>query len=120
MKLKNILLVVNDLERSKRFYRQLFGLCTALDGEETVMLTEGLVLQEKKVWEETLGEKVLARNHAAELYFEEKDLEGFLKKLETYDDPVRLIQPLTILPYGQKMLRLYDPDENLIEVREPL
>ena len=44
MKLKNILFVVDDIEVSKKFYKDLFGLCVTLDMGENVMLTEGLVL----------------------------------------------------------------------------
>lgn len=33
MKLKNVLIVVKDIERSKRFYRELFGLETVLDND---------------------------------------------------------------------------------------
>ena len=54
MKLKNVLIVVDDMERAKAFYRELFGLSVVLDGEERVILTEGLVLQEKRVWEEAV------------------------------------------------------------------
>lgn len=44
---KNILIVVDDIERSKKFYRDLFGLETVLDNDGNVILTEGLVLQDK-------------------------------------------------------------------------
>ena len=74
MKLKNIVIVVKDIESSKQFYKELFGLDVILDQEGNAILTEGLVLQESKVWEETLGQKVVWKNHASELYFEETDL----------------------------------------------
>ena len=48
MKLKNILIVVDDIERSKQFYHDLFGLDMVLDNDGNMILTEGLVLQEKK------------------------------------------------------------------------
>lgn len=118
MKLRNVLLVVKDLERSKQFYGQLFGLQPVLDGDENVILTEGLVLQKETVWRDAIGEDVLYRNHAAELYFEERDLERFVKRTEAYGEPVSFAQHLTVFPHGQKMLRLYDPDGHLIEVRE--
>ena len=44
MKLKNILLVVEDVERSRKFYHDLFGLDVILDLDGNVILTEGLVL----------------------------------------------------------------------------
>lgn len=49
MKLKNILIVVNDIEVSKRFYKSLFGLDVVTDFGGNVILTEGLVLQERKI-----------------------------------------------------------------------
>ena len=39
MKLKNILFVVNDIEKSKRFYQELFGLRVITDFGENVSLT---------------------------------------------------------------------------------
>ena len=51
MKLKNILIVVKDLEKSKLFYKNLFGLDVVLEREGNIILTEGLVLQEEKVFD---------------------------------------------------------------------
>ena len=59
MKLKNILLVVEDIEKSKQFYHDLFGLDTILDNDGNMILTEGLVLQEKKIWSEFLGKEYI-------------------------------------------------------------
>ena len=58
MRLKNILLVVEDVERSRRFYEELFGLhvITVFDGN--MILTEGLVLQDREIWEKLTGKKV--------------------------------------------------------------
>ena len=50
MRLKNILLVVENVERSIAFYKELFGLCVLKDFGGNVILTEGLVLQERKIW----------------------------------------------------------------------
>ena len=46
MRLKNVLITVQDTKRAKRFYKDLFGLDVILDGDANVMLTEGLVLQD--------------------------------------------------------------------------
>ena len=50
MKLKNILIVVKDIEQSKRFYHDLFGLDVVLDNDGNVILMEGLVLQDEQIW----------------------------------------------------------------------
>lgn len=55
MSLKNILIAVSDIERSKRFYHDLFGLQVMRDFGDNVMLTQGLVLQEKTTWGELMG-----------------------------------------------------------------
>ena len=120
MKLKNILIVVNDLEQSIHFYKTLFGLQVILDNDTNVILTEGLVLQDASVWKDAISKEVLPQNSASLLYFEERDMDTFVDKLNTYDESIQYVTPLTTLPSGQKLIRLYDPDGNLIEVRTPL
>ena len=120
MELKNILIVVNDMERSKAFYKELFGLDVILDGNEKVMLTEGLVLQERTVWEQALERTILPKNHATEIYFEERDIDSFIKKLNNFVPSIEYVTTLTEHSWGQKIIRFYDPDGNLIEVGTPV
>lgn len=68
MKLKNILIVTKDMEVSKQYYHDLFGLETVLDNDGTTILTEGLVLQDEKVWREALNREIIPKNHSCELY----------------------------------------------------
>ena len=118
MKFKNIVIVVKDIESSKQFYKELFGLDVILDQEGNAILTEGLVLQESKVWEETLGQKVVWKNHASELYFEETDLELFLEKLQKYEREIQILSWPEAAEGARRAVRLYDPDGNMIEVGE--
>lgn len=120
MKLKNVLIVVNDMERSRRFYKELFGLDLVLDNDGNMILTEGLVLQDAAVWQKFLGREILPRNHATELYFEETDIESFVNKLENYHEPIQYVNRLMEHSWGQKVVRFYDPDGNLIEVGTPM
>ena len=55
MKLRNVLIVVRDIERSRKYYHDLFGLETVLDNDGNMILSEGLVLQDAKIWENFLG-----------------------------------------------------------------
>lgn len=119
MKLKNVLIVVDDIERSKRFYKDLFGLDVILDNDGNVILSEGLVLQDASIWKHFIGKDVVRKNNATELYFEEKDIEGFAKKLEAYQEPIQYVNRLMEHSWGQKVIRFYDPDGNLIEVGTP-
>ena len=119
MKLKNILIVVKDIERSKKFYHDLFGLDVVLDNDGNMILTEGLVLQDKKTWKDFLGRDIIQKSNSCELYFEEKNLEAFAEKLERLYPTVQYVNRLTIHSWGQKVVRFYDPDGNLIEVGTP-
>ena len=120
MKLKNVLIVVNDIKKSIAFYKELFGLKVILDNEGNVIMTDGLVLQDAKIWKEFIGKEIVSHNNAAELYFEETDIEGFAKKLESYKTPIIYVNQLMEHSWGQKVIRFYDPDGNLIEVGTPM
>ncbi len=119
MRLKNIMIAVKDMERAKAFYHDLFGLDVILDGGGNLILTEGLVLQDMKIWKEFLGKDVIPENHSCQLYFEEPDIEAFVRKLEERYPSVRYVNELTTGSFGKKMVRFYDPDGHLIEVGTP-
>lgn len=119
MKLKNVLIVVKDIEKSKQFYTDMFGLDLVLDSGGNMILTEGLVLQEESIWKECFGKDVVPKSHSCELYFEEADIETFVEKLEQSYPSLEYVQKLTALPWGQKMVCFYDLDGNMIEVRTP-
>ena len=120
MRLKNFLIVVNNIEKSRQFYHDLFGLQMILDNDGNMILTEGLVLQEEKYWKEFLGKEIIPESNSCELYFEEADLEGFIEKLENYYPEVKYVNRLMTHSWGQKVIRFYDPDGNLIEVGTPM
>ena len=119
MKLKNVLIVVKDIERSKQFYHDLFGLNMVLDNDGNMILTEGLVLQEEKIWKSFLGKEIIPKSNSCELYFEEHDIEAFVQKLEQLYPSVQYVNKLMTHSWGQKVVRFYDPDGNLIEVGTP-
>ena len=120
MKLKNVLIVVKDIERSKQFYHNLFGLNMVLDNDGNMILTEGLVLQEEKIWKSFLGKEIIPKSNSCELYFEERDIEAFVQKLEKLYLSVQYVNKLMTHSWGQKVVRFYDPDGNLIEVGTPM
>lgn len=120
MKLKNVMIVVNDMDKSIAFYKDLFGLEVILDNDGNVIMTEGLVLQDAKIWKTFLDKDIIPKNNACELYFEESDMEGFVDKLEKYGEPIEYVNKLMTYSWGQKVIRFYDPDGNLIEVGTPM
>ena len=120
MKLKNYLIVVKDIEKSRRFYEDLFGLEMLVDNDGNMVLSDGLALQEEKYWKEFLGKDIIPESNSCELYFEEADIEGFISKLESMYPEVKYVNRLMMHSWGQKVIRFYDPDGNLIEVGTPM
>ncbi|MCR5336682.1 MAG: VOC family protein [Synergistes sp.] len=120
MKLKGVLIAVNDVERSRKFYHDMFGLEPVADNDGNMVLTEGLFLQDVKIWEGFLSRGVIPDNNSSELYFEEEDIEGFVRKLERLYPEIRYVNRLMAHSWGQKVVRFYDLDGNLIEVGTPM
>ena len=116
MRLKNILIVVKDIEKSKRFYKELFGLEVVADFGENVVLTEGLALQEKNLWETFIEKKAIEGGNDAELYFEENDIDAFLKKLDDSTFDIEYVNRCKEHDWGQRVIRLYARVSLIIDV----
>ena len=120
MRFRNVLIAVNDMDRAIRFYKEIFGLQVILDQDGNVIMSEGLVLQDAKIWQQFLDKGLVPKNNMTELYFEETDIGGFVKKLEDSDFEIEYVNELMTHSWGQKVVRFYDPDGNLIEVGTPM
>ena len=54
MKLKNVLIVVNDIKKSKKFYHDLFGLDMILDNDGNMIKPAHPIIDKIKGGEETI------------------------------------------------------------------
>ena len=120
MKLKNVMIVVKDIEKSRKFYHDLFDIDLVLDNDGNMILTEGLVLQDEKIWKSFLGKDIVPKSNSCELYFEEQDIESFVEKLERLYPDIEYVNSLMTHSWGQRVIRFYDLDGNLIEVGTPM
>lgn len=118
MRLKNTLIVVTDINRSKSFYRDLLGFQVTADFGENVMLTQGLVLQQQDVWEQALEREIVYGGHDTELYFEEPFFDAFLEKLNDGRWHIEYLSSVETNSWGRRVVRFYDPDRHMIEVAE--
>ena len=114
MALKNVLIAVSDIDRSKKFYHDLFGLTVLREFEGNVMLTEGLVLQDKGLWADEIHDAVTIGN-GSELFFEEVDFDVFMVRAKEYVG--HALSP-SINSWNKRNIRFTDPDGHLIEVAE--
>ena len=65
------------------------------------------------------ADSVIRQSHNLELCFETEDFDGFLEKLSRRPD-IRRLGDVVEHGWGQRVIRLYDPDGHLIEVGEDM
>lgn len=117
MKFKNPLLVVKDIEKSKKFYQKVLGLHVIMDFGANITLTGGISLQTEETWREFIGKDIQYNGNDTELYFEEDSFDEFVKKLKEIDD-IDYIHDAMEHRWGQRVIRFYDLDHHIIEVGE--
>ena len=119
MKMKNTLLAVTDIDKSVEFYKKVLGLRVIMDFGANKTLTGGLVLQTLETWQGFIGtENVAFGSCSSEIYFEEDNFDQFAEKLKTCD--VEYVHPVKEHSWGQRVVRIYDPDKHIIEIGENL
>ena len=117
MKLKNPMLVVNDIDKSVDFYKKVLRLHVSMDFGANKTLTGGLVLQTQETYKEFIGTNDIEfGGNNFEIYFEEDDCDGFAERLKKCD--VEYVHPVIEHSWGQRVVRFYDPDRHIIEVGE--
>ena len=117
MKLISPMLVVSDMEKSIRFYKDILGLDVILDFGANKTLTGGLALQTLESYKEFIhSEDISFGGKTFEIYFEEDEFDAFADRLHTYD--IEYVHPIKEHSWGQRVVRFYDPDRHIIEVGE--
>lgn len=117
MKMESPMLVVTDINRSVEFYEKVLGLRVVMDFGANKTLTGGLALQMLETWREFIGtDDVAFGGKSFEVYFEEERFDEFMKKLEQYE--VAYVHPVKEHSWGQRVVRIYDPDKHIIEIGE--
>ena len=120
MKYSGVCIMVEDMERAKRFYTEALGQKITMDMERNVAFEGGFAIQSD--YEELMGitpSSVTQRSNSFELYFEEDDLDSVIRRLEEYGG-VEFFQKKIERPWAQLGTSFYDPDGHLIEVGETL
>jgi catechol 2,3-dioxygenase-like lactoylglutathione lyase family enzyme len=120
MKFSGPLIAVNDVEVSKKFYQEVLGQKIVLDFGANVTFSGHFFIQAG--FGELVGfdgNEIVQGSKSFELYFEEDDLDGFLKHLKGFPD-LKYVHDVKEYPWGQRVIRFYDPDLHLIEVGESM
>ncbi|MGW8114093.1 VOC family protein [Caproicibacterium sp. NSD3] len=122
MKYTCTLIAVKSMEKAKQFYHDVLGLEVVSDFGANVTLTGGIALQTADTWKNFIHkqeEEIVFGNNACELYFEEDDMDSFIKRLNSMKS-ILYVHPLFEHSWGQRVVRFYDLDKHIIEVGESM
>jgi catechol 2,3-dioxygenase-like lactoylglutathione lyase family enzyme len=112
---------VKDIAQSKKFYQTLLKQEIEHDFVMSVIFRNGLSLwqisPEHPVYQSNKTKAPNGKNKF-ELYFETDDINESDRLIKEYDVP--LIHDVIEEAWGQRTIRFYDPDENIIEIGEAL
>lgn len=116
------ILITDKLEELKKFYIEQLGLEIDMDFGPCVSLKCGLSLWQLSP-EHKIAKKLSRQYHKDgnknfELSFETDDFENVVMELRKYN-PV-LLHDVELETWGQKTIRFFDPENNLIEIGETL
>lgn len=123
IKFVSSVLFVNDIQTSRRFYEEMLGQKVLMDHGPNVGFEGGFSLWQKDHANQILfgrpftGELPLGK-HNLELYFETEELEKIINNLVS--SKTEFVHPLIEQPWGQRVIRMYDPDRHIVEIGEPM
>ncbi|RJX20802.1 MAG: glyoxalase/bleomycin resistance/dioxygenase family protein [Desulforudis sp.] len=116
------LIVVEDIAASRYFYEQVLGQEVRFDFGANVTFKGDFAIHLKTHYQQLLGEPalypVIQKAHNGELYFETEVIEAVHDRLRQQD--VEFIHETREQPWGQRVMRVYDPDGHIVEIGETL
>jgi len=125
MDLKNssTALFVRDIEISKHFYLNVLGLSIDLDFGKNVIFKNGFAIweiQDTHIIPLKLGINKVCDNsvNRFELYFETENLSQIYSILKSKN--VQFLHEIHEESWGQQTIRIFDPDNHLIEIGESM
>ncbi len=121
MKYCSPLLVVENIETSRKFYEEVFGEKVIMDFGANITMSGGYSFQSRESWIqfiETAPENIVKCSNSFELYFEEENFDSFIAFLK--DREIDYVHGVKEFPWGQRVIRFYDPDKHIIEVGESM
>jgi catechol 2,3-dioxygenase-like lactoylglutathione lyase family enzyme len=114
------LIAVSDIEVSKNFYGKVLNQKVTMDFGANVTFENHFAIQ--KGFAELIninGNDVINKSNNFELYFEEEDLNEFVERLRGFEN-IEYVHDAKEYPWGQRVIRFYDPDKHIIEVGESM
>ncbi len=120
MKFRCPVIAVSDLDVSKKFYKEMLNQKIVLDLGWNVTFDGGFSIQYNFAELVSVDkDTILKKSHNFELYFEEDDFDGFIESLKKFDN-IQYVHPPKKHDWQQRVVRIYDPDNHIIEIGESM
>lgn len=114
------LIAVNDIHVSRNFYEKVLRQSVSLDLGANVSFGNGFAIQADYAGLVDTGDfDISYKGNDHELYFEEENFDEYENHLQQFDDIIYLHKAKEY-PWGQRVIRFYDPDFHIIEVGESM
>lgn len=112
------LITVADITRSRNFYERVLGQKVEADFGENVSFGS-FSIHLRAHFQKLVDNKAITNGaNNFELYFESDDLVQTVKKLKECN--VQFIHEIREMTWKQRVIRFYDPDNNIVEIGEPM
>lgn len=115
------LIVVKDIKTARDFYENLLGQKVIADFGENVTFEGDFAIHLEEHYKNLLGEKsspILRKSNNFELYFETDEVDDIFERLKKNN--MEFLHVIREQPWGQRVMRFYDPDFHIIEVGETM
>jgi catechol 2,3-dioxygenase-like lactoylglutathione lyase family enzyme len=120
IKFNSPLIVVEDMARARHFYEDLLEQKVKFDFGENVVFEGDFSIHLQPHFQSLLGPAdrfpVTHPSHWGEMYFDGDHLDQLAGRLA--DAGVEFIHPVVEQPWGQRVMRFYDPDHHIVEIGE--
>jgi len=113
------LVVVEDMERSKKFYQEVLGQKVKEDYGQNVVFHGDFAIHLKDHYASLIkNHSISSGGNNFELYFEHDDLDTVHNILVSHQ--VEFVHGIRTQPWQQRVMRFFDPDKNIIEIGESM
>lgn len=113
------LITVSDINHSRNFYERLLEQKVKFDFGENITFHGDFAIHLKAHYKELIDRREInSGGNNFELYFESDEIEKMVLRLK--ENSVRFVHEAREQPWRQKVVRFYDPDDNIIEIGESM
>jgi uncharacterized glyoxalase superfamily protein PhnB len=122
LRLTSFVLFVDNVSISKNFYEKILDQEVSLNiNDINVGFKSGLALWQKQYAQKTIFDKEMSISknvNSLEVYFETSELDEMFVKIQKNN--IKILHSFKVQPWQQRVFRIYDPDDNIIEIAETM